>query len=359
MSSISLPLGFHRLNPFPLETNTQFATLVEAEAYALGPTAVVGQVIAVIDVNPSVAIKYYFIDRDKSLILFGGSGDGAGDATELLMGGTFTVSNPIGNLTNGTTVAATDDLFGLLKKMLNPVVPPEYTAPTLSLAGTTPLAVEFGSNITPTLTPTWNQNDGGTITGYQLFKDATSMYSSTTATAQADSTFSITAATTYHATADFGAGAVKNDSEGHPDPTGQIAADTVTSNNVVYTPQRRSFFGRITSNTIPTASAWLAAADSTVIRALSGGALNPANNTVMTITMEPGDYGCVFAYPDALREVTSVIPASFPLNMVGAFTMDVISVEGANGSTAIPYKVYVMLNAAPFGSGGDTYVVTI
>jgi hypothetical protein len=66
---VPLPISFARLNPSALETDTVFTTLAAAKAYASGPTAVVSQVISVVDKSAAVPIAKYEIQRDKSLKL--------------------------------------------------------------------------------------------------------------------------------------------------------------------------------------------------------------------------------------------------------------------------------------------------
>jgi len=354
--AVDIPIQFNRVNPFGIQSNEQFTTLPAATAYALCPTAVIGQILQVVTDNPLDPIRNYQIQRDKSLKLLEFTG-GAGDATGVEMGGSFTVTNPLG-IAEGTVISSTDDVFGVLKGILNPLVPPTYVAPTLSLAGSTPLAVEYGASISPTLTPTWTQNNGGALSRYQLFRGAAQIFDGATATPHADTPFSITANTTYHARADFAIGAILDDSDGNPDATGRIAAGYIESGDVTYVVHRRSFFGRITNNTLATAALWLGAANTGTIRALVGGALNPASGTKLTMTFQPGDYGGVFAYPASLPAPASIMSRNFPVNMIGAFTESSKMVEGDNESTAVAYRVFCMINSAPFTSE-DQYTLTI
>jgi len=280
------------------------------------------------------------------VIITGGSGgEGGGNTTE-----SITVSNEIGGWKNNDVIPVGTALEAILKKMLNPVIPPTYLAPTLTLAGTTPLAREIGENINITLTPTFTQRDGGAIIQYRLSKDGTVLYTGATAIPQNDA-LQLIANTTYQAAADYAQGAIKQDSAGNDDPNGRIPAGTVTSGNVIYLPQRRSFFGRLISDTVPNTNA--------LVRALTQNALNSQNNTVMVASVQAGDRGVCFAYPATLRAPTSITQAGFMnMDVKDAFTEITVTVEGANGYSPIAYRVLYNINDLPF-SANDTFTLTV
>lgn len=101
------------------------------------------------------------------------------------------------------------------------------------------------------------------------------------------------------------------------------------------------------------------ASDSSDIRELSNKTLNPTNGTKFTINIPAGASNVVFAYPATLRNVSSVkYVEGLGAEVKDAFTMTTFDVEGANGFTAIPYKVYKYTPVEPFGSTA-TYEVTI
>jgi hypothetical protein len=67
----------------------------------------------------------------------------------------------------------------------------------------------------------------------------------------------------------------------------------------------------------------------------------------------------VFAYPDTLRDVSTVKYVEVANSEVkDVFTKTSVNVEGANTYTAIGYKVYRYVPNAPFPNAA-TYVVTI
>jgi len=250
----------------------------------------------------------------------------------------------------GSIIPAGTSMEEIWRKVFNPVVPPTYLAPLLSLAGTTPLVREIGEDLNIILTPTFTQRDGGALTQYRLSKNGANFFTGASATPQND-TLQLTVNTTYQAAADYGQGPIKNDSANQPHPNGRIPAGNVQSGTVVYTPQRRSFFGRLINNTIPDSNA--------LVRALTQNLLNAQNGSVMAATVQAGDMGVCFAYPATLRNPTSITQAGFMnMDVKDAFTEITITVEGANGYLPIEYKVLYNINDLPFPAN-DTFTLTI
>lgn len=67
----------------------------------------------------------------------------------------------------------------------------------------------------------------------------------------------------------------------------------------------------------------------------------------------------IFAYPETLRDVSTIkYVEGMNAEVKGIFGKSVIPVQGANGATAINYKVYTYVPAAPFGANA-TYNVTV
>jgi len=254
------------------------------------------------------------------------------DALGGTMGGTaFQVSVPggVGGWRFGDTVEDTDSVAEVIRRLLNPVVPPTYTAPTLSLTALPAQAQEIGENIAPTLTPTFTQHNGGAMASYELRRDGAPVH--TTYGAFTDAAFQLTTSVAYQASAAYAQGPVLNDSAGDPYPSGQIPAGTATSNTVTYTPQRRAFYG--TAATAPLTSA--------EVRALASQPLNPANGTVMMVN-GIGANGVVFAYPAILGNISEIVTGGFPLTIAPT----TVSVAGAGGvGNATNYLVYFITQA--------------
>ena len=176
------------------------------------------------------------------------------------------------------------------------------------------------------------------------------MYTGASPIARTDSAYNITVPVSYHAQADHAAGPIKDDSEGIPFPTGQITAGTKTSNTVTYTPQRKAFFGPLSTTTVPGSSAF--------VRALGSSAMNPGSGTVLVAVAAVGARGVCFAYPSSLGPVSSIVQLSLGMDVKAGFTEIALLVDGANGILPVSYRVYYILPAFPF-STVETYTLTI
>jgi len=262
------------------------------------------------------------------------------------------VTNPIpgSGFKSGDTIPAGTSAEDIFKIVFNPVVPPTYLAPTLTLAGSTPLAREIGENITITLNPTFTQRDGGAITQYRLNKNGSNLFTGAAAIPQNDS-LQLIENITYQAAADYGQGPIKNDSANQPHPDGRIPAGTVQSGTVVYIPQRRAFFGAMVDSVEPD--------DSAFIRALNQSLINPQNGSALEVNVPAGSGRTIcFAYPASLRQPTSIRSDLLGNIPVASLQSKTISVTGANAYLPIDYRVYYVNSVSAFGIA-DTYTLTI
>ena len=278
----------------------------------------------------------FFTDKEWVYINIGNSStEHSHGAQEIEMKIDFTTTQTVGGLPSGTVISITDNIQSLLKKMLNPTV-----LPTLTLSGN-PAAgnIEIGTNINPTLTPTWNQRDGGPLTQYRLYRQGTVnpiFTYGTIASHGINPPFQLTTTTTYNAQVDYSA------SQG-------VAAGTVNSGNVTYTPHRRAFLGALSNATIPNTSA--------LIRALAAGTFNPGNNTTLVVNVVIGSKGICFAYPETARDATSIIQTGVG-DVLNTFTKIIVQVAGANDYLPVNYKVYYRLPEFAFASN-ETFTLTI
>jgi hypothetical protein len=257
--------------------------------------------------------------------------------------------------------------------LFNPVVAPNYTNPTLTIAvlgtelavanGNT-LNVEFAANISPTITPTWSRGDAGDPEKYELYQGSTisgsAFYTNYTPTTTPNmnsvktvDAFTITSPISYIAQVTFKEGAIKNDTAGVPYPIGHIAAGTKNSGVITYSPQRKAFYGVYKEDKIPTNSA--------DIRALTS-VFNIGKGSTMTATAVEGDWTMVFAYPGLSLEVESITHAQLGV-MTDSFTRVEIDVEGAipdieGVTTKTPYTVYYYKESKPF-TGNNTLTLKI
>lgn len=258
-----------------------------------------------------------------------------------------------GSYTTGDVIASGTSLETVVKNMLQTIIPPTYVAPSLVISNNTTATVEVGSTITPTITPTYQQRDGGTFGAYAVLKDAVQIYTSATAESfTSGTTYTIgTDAIVFNATATYGQGPIKNDNQGNAYPTGRIEAGTVTSNSISTIGKRKVFYTSI-DNLIEV----LTSAD---VRGLESSVLGPVDGTTFTINISTGDEKVVFAYPASLRDVSTVKYVEFGNGEVkDTFTKTTVNVEGLNGYAAVSYKVYTYFPSSSFGDN-ITYVVTI
>lgn len=250
----------------------------------------------------------------------------------------------VGGISEGDVFEAGTNFTSFVKALVQKTIPPTYLSPTLSLSGNGSKDVEVGTNLTLTLTPTFNQRDGGNETNYELRKNGMPIYTNPTSQQYSPTTFQIgDESISYQATSDYDNGPIKNDNMGNPHPAGQVLASSVDSGTVTYRGQRKMFYG----------------VDTSTIRSLGNNLLNPYNGINFSINVPSGTTKIIFAYPSTLRDVASVKYVELGnADVTSTFTLSTSSVEGANSFTAIEYKVYTYTSAIPFGNDA-TYEVTI
>lgn len=113
--------------------------------------------------------------------------------------------------------------------------------------------------------------------------------------------------------------------------------------------KRKTFYG--SNSVLPTTSS--------IIRALSGNSLGLVNGSTFTITIGIGDLNAVFAYPNNLRPVTSVIYVEgMNVPITDLFTETEVTVAGALSYIGTAYRVYTYTPVNPF-SQAVTFIVTI
>ena len=269
-------------------------------------------------------------------------------ATDIIVSGFSVLGVTVGNYISGTVIPAGTTVEDVFKNMLIKIIPPTYYPPTISLAGGA--SVESGTTVTPTLTPTYHQNDGGAAGNYTLLKGGVSVYTNATPNAFTDSAFVVGDGVTasYQCNCDYAQGAIKDDNAGNPYPTGRIEAGNVVSNTVSYSGFRYMFYD--------VSNDGLTSAD---IRSLTHKIATPYNGITFTINIPVGATNVVFAYPATVRDLTSVkYVEGLNAEVKDIFTQTLVDVEGADGYTAISYKVYKYTPAEPFGATA-TYNVTL
>ena len=266
---------------------------------------------------------------------------------------TATLTSPIGDVKNGTTIAQGTTLTDLAKMMFLETIPPKYTQPSISLTGTGSTSVEAGTQINPTLTSTFTPGDAGAITEHKITKNGTQAATGTNASLQHTEAITMDGSTaiTFQSSCTYAEGEIKNDNKGQPYPNGHVTAGTKTSASKTYNSYRAFFYGRLAAGVeAPTTSA--------EIRALTNGGAASQGKT-FTISAQAGEQAVVFAYPATIRDVSSVKYVEAGNDESKAlFVKTSVTVEGAGGYTGIEYKVYTMKTAQPFAAA-MTFNVTL
>lgn len=244
-----------------------------------------------------------------------------------------------------------DTLFSEEK---NPSVTQPSASITLSGAG----AKEAGTKVTPSWSASLNPGayQYGPATGVAATAWAVTDTKSNSGNTQSGSfpELQVTDGINYRLslTVSHGPGVNPVTNLGNEYPAGQIQAGSKTAASGSITAFRNTFWGTLTDKS--------ATPDSAVIRGLPGKS-NAAysNGRTFTIPIPVGALRVVFAYPATLREVTSVLDVNgLNAEIKTAFTQYTVNVEGANGYTAISYRVYVLDFANP-NDTANTYKVTI
>lgn len=256
----------------------------------------------------------------------------------------FTVKGTtIGMYSDGDVIPTDTSVLAVLKNILTTIENPIYDAPTIVLTTSDVLVVESDTTITPTINSVFTQHDAGTLTGFRIKEDGVAIV----ADVAVQSPFTQAAFTivddivTYVAEADYNDGTVKQTNMGIDYPAGQIMAGTKVSNALIYKGVRKAFYG--TDSVLKSALL-----NSTSVRALNG-FLNVVEGTVLDISIPVGATMVTFAYPETLRDVSSVIYIEgMNAEIKSAFTKSTVSVAGAEGGNAVNYKVYTYIPAVPF-----------
>ena len=140
---------------------------------------------------------------------------------------------------------------------------------------------------------------------------------------------------------------------GNPAPDSKIAANTLTASIAAPVKgYRKSFYGTLTEKN---------ALDSDAIRGLAKSSTSALRNgSSFSINVPVGALRVVIAYPDTLRDLSSVLDKNDSnANIVSGFgEPEIIAVYGANSYDAINYKVYKMDFANPYDAV-NVFTVTI
>ncbi len=147
-------------------------------------------------------------------------------------------------------------------------------------------------------------------------------------------------------------GIIKKDNTDSFNTLGRILGSTKTSNSVIYSGKRNVFFGADLESNIKVST-------SSEVRVLAGKVLGGTTGTSFNIEIPVGTKKITIAYTATIRDISTIkyIEAS-NMEVADTFDLSLINVEGADGFTSIPYKVWTYIPAVPF-STNINYNVTI
>lgn len=271
----------------------------------------------------------------------------------------------LGGYTTGDEIAAGTSIEQVIKKLLAKQVPPTYTKPTVTIAnngGTASGNIEIGTQVTPKVRATFNQNDAGALTNIQ-FKKAGANAGEAQTESPADYTeeaFQLTAATTFTATATYGEGAVKKDNLGDDYPTGHIEAGSVTSGDYTFTPYRQGYFwGVLDSDSSTALTSAIIRSGTAKNGAYAAGNIGTQDVPVIKASLVESPKRIFVACPATNKGVTKVtMPSAMNADATSDFKKgEAVTVEGAAGYEGISYNVWVYEPAEI--SSDQTFVVTL
>ena len=274
--------------------------------------------------------------------------DGNYDASNVYFDADFTATEKVGTISipssGSTTVAAQGkSLKEFLAGLLAAEKQPTATQPAVSISVSTGKAYEVGTTVTPTYSAslsagsyTYGPATGITAKTWSVVNSATDE-TLTTASGSfapivvADNTnYSVTATATYDA------GAMPKTNIGNDAPAVQIPAGSKSATASQKITGYRNFFYGVVKTTDLT---------SDVIRGLTaGGAYNSTKTFNVNVTVNDG-VGIVVAYPASssragVKEV--LLTTSMNADITASYKVVAnVNVEGANGATAVAYKVYL------------------
>lgn len=349
------------------QTDTEAIATVDAKPKK-SDTCIVKRLIA----EGKYAYTAYLYDGEKW-----GAMDGNYSAKNVYFDSDIILTNSIGaqTVTGGSKTMDTTgkSVQEILTMFTTEETEPKATAPAVTLkvpeAGK---VYEVGTQVTPTFTAelsagsyTYGPATGVVASSWSITDTNGGSQTITTAKATGSmAKFTVgkntagedaeTASYTITATATHNQGAVPVTNVGNPRPDSdqRIAAGTKKATSGTIKGYRKTFYGTKTTKEGTVNSDY-------VRTGLTGSASALAAGSKFNITIPVGAMRVIIAYPATLRDVTSIKDVNgMNAEIKSGFTKSTVSVEGANGYTAINYKVYIM-DYAKANDKANTYSVTI
>ena len=272
---------------------------------------------------------------------------------DLVFAGSYT---SVGNVTKGTTIEKGKTLDQLLTAMFTQELNPSKPTPTCSVTLTGAGAKEVGETFTPSYTTNFDPKSydyaptetGVAVTAWEI-KDSNGVIK-TTSTGSFDG-FTVEDNTNYKLTAKatYTDGNVPKTNLGNDYTASQIKAGTTATANSSAVTGYRKWFTYVGED--------LTALTSAVIRGKATNKGAAGTNFNVNLTIPAGTKRVYVAIPASKnKSLSSVIDVDgMGLDVKGNFTKQTVSVEGANGYTAVNYDVFIVENLA--GLAATTYQV--
>lgn len=271
--------------------------------------------------------------------------DGNYNAENVYFDDDLLTTTAVGNikLTNGqaTIAAKGKNLKQVFDAIYLKEENPKVTQPSVSIKSTQAKSYEVGTKITPTYDSTFNEGNYsfGPATGVTVTSWEISDTNGNSATTEDGSFPEITVedTTSYAITtkANYTDGVIPNTNTGNPYEAGKILAGSKSATtSVKITGYRNTFYGTLVVKSDPT---------SAVIRGLTPSNAALKKGSVFKIDIPVGALRVVIAYPATIGDLSSINDENgLDAKIDSSFTKSTVSVEGANGHTAIDYNVYIM-----------------
>ena len=258
------------------------------------------------------------------------------------------------------TIPAKDkSLYAVLLDAYSEDKNPSITQPSVGVSSSTAKAYEVGTSVNPAWSGSFNAGSytygpatGCTVTKWEVSNNKTTETATTqTGTFNAyvvpdGSNYIITLKGTYSD------GAIPKTALGANYAAGQIKGSTQTKTTGAISGYRKTFYGTTTDKTAATTSA--------IIRGLAGSSNSAlGNGSTFNVNIPKNAQRVIIAYPATLRAISSIKDKNgMSAEISSAFTSSTVDVQGADGYTAISYRVYTQDFAAP-NDTANTYIVTI
>lgn len=265
----------------------------------------------------------------------------------------------VGTTGQATVTAKGKNLIDVMKTIMIEKKNPSATAPSVTVSKPAKASYEVGTKITPeysaTLNPgkyTYGPATGITASSWEISDTAGNTSTEASGTFPEiqvidDFNYRVTAKATYDAST-----AVPVTNTGEAYPSVQIPAGNKTGYSAYITGYRSFFYGSLTSKD--------AAIDSALVRGLAFQSTEAAAaGTYFEVPVVDQAMRIVFAYPQSIDDSALIVKDDngMDANITSSYTCYTVNVEGADGYTAIPYKVYVADKGEPVGA--NIHKVTI